>query len=128
MNSKPKPSWLTLTWWSEQDHRVKTWFANFGANRHSWTEEERTRAIAQLGHAIGWSCLATPLITWWLYPWLPQPNAALFLLWGATSLSGSLVAHMKLSDLRRTVSASPHAAEKSEERRIADDDHHHPGA
>jgi hypothetical protein len=60
-----------------------------------------------LCHAIGWPCLLTPLLTRWLYPWLPQPDAVLFYLWGATSLSGALLATLKQQERAVALSEDP---------------------
>lgn len=105
MNSEPPPrgptarrGWLTLAWWREQDEHMKAWVAGLGRDARPWTPRERTRAIMLLFHAIGWPCLLTPLVTHWLYPWLPQPHAELFYLWAATSLGGALLAHLKLAE------------------------------
>lgn len=93
-----KPAWLTLAWWRDHDTRVKAWFASLGKDERAWTDEDKTRAVAKLGHAIGWPCLLAPLVTAWMYPWLPQPDARLFYHWGATSLGVALLAHMKLAE------------------------------
>lgn len=93
-----RPAWMRLAWWYEQDARVKEWFARLGRDERSWPENARTRAVMLLCHAIGWPCLLTPLVTRWLYPWLPQPDAALFYLWAATNLGGALLASLKLND------------------------------
>lgn len=90
-----KPAWLTLAWWREHDARLKAWFANLDREARPWTDEDTDRLVGKLGYAIGWPCLLTPLVTRWLYPWLPQPDAVLFYLWGATSLSAALLAHLK---------------------------------
>lgn len=110
MSSEGKPRWLALAWWHERDARVKKWFVELGRDERPWPEHERTRAIMLLCHAIGWPCLLTPLITWWMYPWLPQPDAALFYLWGAASLGGALLAHLRLRDSRDERSAASLAA------------------
>ncbi|MFA5862795.1 MAG: hypothetical protein WDA16_13975 [Candidatus Thermoplasmatota archaeon] len=97
-DARARPAWLTLRWWHEKDRAVKQWFADLGRNQRPWSERERTRAMMLLCHAIGWPCLFTPLVTRWLYPWLPQPDAVLFYLWGATSLGGALLASLKLAE------------------------------
>lgn len=97
-DARARPAWLTLAWWYEKDRAVKAWLAQLGRDEKPWQERERTRAIMLLCHAIGWPCLLTPPLTRWLYPWLPQPDAALFYLWGAASLGGAVLAYLKLAE------------------------------
>lgn len=93
-------AWLTLAWWHAQDARMKTWFAHLSRNERAWPAHEKTRAIMLLCHAVGWPCLLTPLVTRWLYPWLPQPDVALFYFWGAASIGGALLAHLRLAETK----------------------------
>lgn len=107
---RPRPAWLRLAWWYYQDARAKKWFAELGRDARPWPEHERTRAIMLLCHAIGWPCLLTPLLTWWLYPSLPQPDAVLFYFWGATSLGGALLACLRLGESHECAPSQPSRA------------------
>lgn len=117
-----KRAWLTIEWWREHDARLKAWFTSLGKDERPWTDEDKTRVVAKLGHAIGWPCLLTPLVTAWIYPWLPQPDAMLFYHWGATSLGAALLAHMKLSQANGAVSGHPLARVEARGRLAAGDD------
>lgn len=114
-----KLPWLALHWWREKDHALKAWLANVGKDRRTWTDEDTDHLVAGLGHAIGWPCLATPTITAWLYPWLPQESGVLFYLWGATSLGAALLSYLKQAETARQHSDSPPGHEEADRRLAA---------
>ena len=87
--------WTSLEAWAKLDRDVKERAAKFGEGIHF-------RGIApnavgdwltsQVCATLAVPVLATPIVTWLLYPWLPQPDAWLYVVAGLMLLGMSLVA------------------------------------
>jgi len=87
--------WTSLDAWYDLDKRAKNWFARLGTNvRFRGVAPEALNAwlTAQACLALAVPFVATPLVTWILYPWLPQPDAWLYEFAGVMLLGVALVA------------------------------------